>query len=182
MGRGPLQKARSSWNAHVSVRRNEVQVYRHILVPLDGSALAEQILPHVRALTPDKRAQITLLRSVPRIPSHTIEFDKTAPSPLDAVTEHAQEAAVYLAGLADRLRGEGYQVETVVVLQNDPHEAIIDYARQYGADIVALVTHGRGGLGRLAYGSVADRLLRQAPVPLLVVRPGAVEDQPAASD
>lgn len=146
-------------------------MYRHILAPLDGSTLAEGILTHVRALTPDKTAQITLLRSVARIPSHTIEFDRTAQSPRGELNQHEQEAQDYLAPLVAQLRGEGYRADAAVVLQNDPHEAIIDYALQNAVDIVALVTHGRGGLGRLVFGSVAERLLHQSPLPLLVIRP-----------
>jgi nucleotide-binding universal stress UspA family protein len=148
-------------------------MYRHILVPLDGSALAEAILPHARALTLDKTAQITLLRSVRRIPAHTIEFDKTAPSPRGEVSQHEAEAKAYLAPLVAQMRDEGYRAEAVVVLQNDPHEAIIDYALYNGVDIIALVTHGRGGLGRMVFGSVAERLLHQSPLPLLVIRPSA---------
>lgn len=145
-------------------------MYRHILVPLDGSALAEGILPHARALTPDKSAKITLMRSVPRIPSHTIEYDRTAQSPRGELIQHQHEAEEYLTPLAAQLRAEGYQAEAAVVQQNDPHEAIIDYALQNGVDIIALVTHGRGGLGRLVFGSVAEQLLHQSPLPLLVIR------------
>lgn len=146
-------------------------MYRHILVPLDGSALAEGILPHARALTPDKGARITLIRSVPRIPSHTIEFDRTAHSPRGELVQHQREAEAYLEPLVAQLRADGFQAEAAVVQQNDPHEAIIDYALQHGVEIIALVTHGRGGLGRLVFGSVAERLLHQSPLPLLVVRP-----------
>jgi nucleotide-binding universal stress UspA family protein len=147
-------------------------VYRHILVPLDGSAVAEGILPHVRSLAADKTARITLLRSVGRIPAHTIEYDRTAPSPRAEVVAQEQEAVAYLEQVAGGLRADGYTVGTQVILQNDPHEAIIDWALQNGVEIVAMVTHGRGGIGRLVFGSVAERLLHQSPLPLLVVRPG----------
>jgi nucleotide-binding universal stress UspA family protein len=147
-------------------------MYTHILVPLDGSDVAEQVLPHVQSLAMSS-TKITLLRSVPRIPSHTIDLDRTAPSPLAALRAHEAEAQTYLDSVAEKLRTNGIQVATIVIEQNDPHEAIIDFALANGIDIIAMATHGRSGLGRLIFGSVAEQILHQSPLPLLVVRPKA---------
>jgi nucleotide-binding universal stress UspA family protein len=146
-------------------------MYNHVLVPLDGSKIAEQVLPHVQAIANKDATRLTLLRSVSRIPSHTIDLDRTAKSPLLEIRANEAEAQTYLDTVANELRTAGYQVTTVVIEQNDPHEAIIDFALANGVDIITMATHGRNDVGRFIFGSVAEKVLHQSPLPLLVVRP-----------
>lgn len=150
-------------------------MYGHILVPLDGSELAEQILPHVEALAAKFGATVTLLRAT-RTPA-TVLAETTGggldggglldPAPI--VRAECEAAAAYLRALAERLRGAGLAV-------HEEHPAgpaaglIVGRAAELGADLIAMTTLGRGGLGRLVFGSVADEVLRHAACPVLLVR------------
>jgi nucleotide-binding universal stress UspA family protein len=130
-------------------------VFRHMLIPLDGSALAEQILPFAAALGIPTETTYTLLQVVAPVVlgyapyAHTVGLDERV------LDEMRAEARAYLEEIAGRLRAQGAQVRTAVVV-GEPALAILDYAGEHGADLVALSTHGRGGLARLLLGSVAD--------------------------
>jgi len=168
-------------------------MYTHILVPLDGSARAARILPHVAALAAQVAARITLLTVV-----GPLALDASAiaglPTSVGAVPlgldggllaadgERApwpetarQENMRYLDELAARLRGQGLTVAARHA-EGVPAAAIVATARACGADLVALTTHGRTGLERLLLGSVAEEVLRHAPCPLLVVRVTGEQD------
>jgi nucleotide-binding universal stress UspA family protein len=143
---------------------------RRMLVPLDGSVLAESILPAVEALARLTGASLTLMQAV--VPPDPLlelaEFRDYRGVEL-AIQEAEEKAAhTYLTRIADRLGRQGLVVHTRVVL-GEPAELIVQLARAF--DLVAMATHGRGGIGRWVYGSVADKVLRAAPVPVLVVRP-----------
>ncbi len=81
------------------------------------------------------------------------------------------EARAYLDRVAERLRGQGLAVQTRTVLHTHPAYGILEEARERGVDLLALATHGRGGIRRLLLGSVADRVLRGGTTPMLVCRP-----------
>jgi nucleotide-binding universal stress UspA family protein len=131
-----------------------VAVLDDILVPLDGSPLAEQALDQALELARLMEAQCSLLQVVgPGQPG-----------------EKAQ-AEAYLGRVAERLRGQGARARTQVVSARHVHEAILEQAEAQGNTLVALATHGRGGLGRLLLGSVASKLVQNATAPLLVYRP-----------
>jgi nucleotide-binding universal stress UspA family protein len=85
--------------------------------------------------------------------------------------EARRAAEEYLAGVARRLRARGLPVRTHVVVEERPADAILHEAEEGVAGLIALETHGRGGLGRLLYGSVADRIVRSSHTPILVQRP-----------
>jgi nucleotide-binding universal stress UspA family protein len=134
---------------------------RTILVPQDGSVLAEQAIPYAVRLARSTGATIVLVRA-------------TAASPLpgaDAgVTERAAiaRAEAELGAIADRLRDDGLTVNTHV-FYDAADTAILTAARQEDADLIVMSTHGRSGLNRWVYGSVADAVMRAAPVPVLLV-------------
>jgi nucleotide-binding universal stress UspA family protein len=140
-------------------------VVESILVPLDGSALAEQVLKPAVNLARLLDARCSLLRVVEPPP----------PSPGGAKLAPAgaqpPEAQAYLERLAGPLRERGLQVQTRVVVSRHPDEAILEEARTCGNGLIALATHGRGGISRLLLGSVADTLIRGATCPVLVYRP-----------
>lgn len=147
-------------------------MYRHVLVPLDGSALAEQVLPHVRTLArsgPDTR--VTLLRVVP-FSEHSVAHESSLRQPdFRAELEAAcAEARNYLDRVASDLRSAGYAVSTEVS-HNNPADAITEYAERHHVDLIAMATHGRGGLGRWIFGSVTQKVVPGTKIPLLVVRP-----------
>jgi len=149
-------------------------VFRHILIPLDGSALAEQILEPALALGDLMQAAYTLLHVVELfvLPSDASSLYALH---LDAQMTQAVQAERqrYLDDLAQRLRAGGRQVQTQTLLAPQAAMAILDAAQTHGADLVALATHGRSGLARLLIGSVADKVRRGADMPVLLYRPQA---------
>lgn len=146
-------------------------MYRHILVPLDGSTLAEQVLPHLRNLVgPDSSARITLLRAVPVIYPATMDYSGMLPPMVDILPELELEARNYLEGVAATLKADGLNVKTEVSLM-PAAEAILDYAENHKVDLITIATHGRSGIGRWVFGSVTQKVVQAAPVPILVVRP-----------
>jgi nucleotide-binding universal stress UspA family protein len=158
----------------------EEPVVRRVLVPLDGSELAEQVLEPVLALGTGTRAEYTLLRVVNRMTP--VSYDPASgrvsglrKSLLGQLQEldrrESARARNYLERLAERLRARSLAVQTRVVLHEQPAVAILDDAQQNAVDLIALATHGRGGLRRLLLGSVADKVLRGAATPVLVCRP-----------
>src|SRR5262249_43029544 len=109
-----------------------------------------------------------------------------APDPvIDRLEELEQQlrrqAHAYLGQVADRLRGRSLRVTTRVAVAEQPATAILQEAENQGADLIALETHGRGGLSRLFLGSVADKVVRGASVPVLVHRPAAASGPPSSA-
>ena len=151
-------------------------MYDRILVALDGSDLAEQVLPYVEALAEQFRSTVILLRATTP-PGIIIAGSATGAQPLAGgvvdptpiVEAERQEAATYLQAVADRVRRKGLAVEYQWA-EGRGDEIIAERARSLGVDLTAMTTHGRGGLGRLVFGSVADAVLRSAPCPILLVR------------
>jgi nucleotide-binding universal stress UspA family protein len=145
-----------------------------ILVPLDGSAFAERVLPYVKELARRFESTVLLLRAT--TPAETLVIEPgMAPTvapvvdPLPIMEAERREADTYLRAIADQLRGAGLSV-TYEQHVGPAATVIIDRARERGADLIAMTTHGRGGLGRLVFGSVADTVLRSAPCPVFLVR------------
>jgi nucleotide-binding universal stress UspA family protein len=141
---------------------------KRILVPLDGSRLAEATLPMAKALARDYEADLLLVRALRPLGS------------AEAEVVAQEDAEVYLRAVAGRLHARGLAV-TWKVWYDEPARAIADAARHNDVGLIVMSTHGRGGLNRLLFGSVAETLVRQAPVPVLLVRgdlswqPGALE-------
>lgn len=143
-------------------------MYRKILAPLDGSPLAEVALPHAISLAQQFDAELLLLRifGLPPQLYSALELASTAEA---EVLASRSEAESYLQTAAFRLRKEGLRVTTLV--DSGPiAETIVDLAQVEGVDVIVMSTHGRSGLGRWVYGSVADRVLRSAHVPILLIR------------
>lgn len=142
-------------------------MFTKILVPLDGSELAESILPQVETLARDFGAEIVLLRA------HTVQsgtFLGSNPYVLADITRYECEAGhAYLDQMAAQLRAKGLSVKTIL---NDGRAAnvILDTAEAVKADLIAITTHGRSGVGRWLMGSVADAVIHAAKVPVLLSR------------
>jgi nucleotide-binding universal stress UspA family protein len=154
---------------------------RHVLLPLDGTPLAEQMIEPAVALGSLLGAQFTLLRVLtpvvttpyPALPGGTAgQLTASLIDRLQELQQHLrQQARDYLEQVADRLRGRALRVKTRVAVAEQPASAILQEAENQGADLIALETHGRRGLSRLFLGSVADKVVRGASVPVLVHRP-----------
>lgn len=138
-----------------------------ILVPVDGSALAEEIFPYVEVLRRPKGSPVTLV--------HVLESSDRNGADPDVTTRRATDqieakAAEYLFELAARLRANHTEVATALLRGSAP-EQIVQFAKEAGCNIIAMTTHGRSGLGRFVYGSVADKILHNARMPVFLVRP-----------
>ncbi len=144
-------------------------MYKNILIPLDGSQRAESILPHVVALAHRFDATIVLLQVVE---PHMIALPPYGePMELNAEGLQQQLAAAerYLTAQEDDLRRQGIRVERYVE-QGPVVETIINTAIREQVDLIALASHGRSGLARVFYGSVAAGLLQRVDRPLLIIR------------
>ena len=156
------------------------QPFEHVLIPLDGSVLAEEILEPTMALGRPMGARYTLLQAInpPALgyapAAHAVGLDA------QMLAQWRAEAQTYLDQVADRLRGHGHVVDTRIVI-GPPAITILDYAHEHAADLIAMATHGRGGVARMLLGSVADKVVRGAGTPVLLRRPAAEAAQPRAA-
>jgi nucleotide-binding universal stress UspA family protein len=142
-----------------------------VLVPLDGSELAETAVEHASALVAPGAATLILLQVVEPILAFTAD-GLSATSPFDA-EEALAGARTYLETLAERAAALGWTTEVDAVL-GYAAGAIAAAARDHQVDVVAMATHGRGGIARVVLGSVATGVLQRSHTPVLVVPPGAV--------
>jgi nucleotide-binding universal stress UspA family protein len=151
-------------------------MYTRIIVALDGSALAEQILPYVQSVAERFGSTLTLVRAIPPVAQMTASVGPAmAGVPLDpsmieqTLRTEEFETTQYLEHVANELGRQGISVQTEHVV-GPAAEVLVECARQARADLIGLTTHGRGGSRRLVVGSVAESVLRTAPCPVLLVR------------
>ena len=156
-------------------------MYRHILVPLDGSSFAEQALPHVQALVMASPGpvEVYLLSIAPLLQGRSVTMVSLYPfyvsqDHLDMARRELErlesDLQVYLAQIAQQVNGWGAHCH-VDVRHGDPAEEILTQAAAVRADLIVMSTHGRSGLKRWVFGSVAVKLLHQATLPILLIRP-----------
>ena len=149
-------------------------MYRRILVPLDGSKLAECALPHAEELAKGCDTEKVILVSVTERIQGYRAFEEPG-QPLgqrltpEAYGKKEKQAQKYLGKIAKAMEDKGIKVSTEVLL-GDPAEEIIIYAKHPGCDLIVMSSHGRSGISRWTHGSVADRIFRGSPVPVLMVR------------
>ena len=144
-------------------------MYRTILVPVDGSELAECAIPHVEAIARGcDSPQIVLMQVTEPIhlPGEYVISEKDRKH-LEA--QHRAAAEEYLGRLTRRLGDSGLSLASAVV-SGKVAETIVDYAEKHDVDLIIMATHGRSGVSRWALGSVAERVLRLSCVPVLMVR------------
>ena len=149
-------------------------MYQTILVPLDGSKRAEAILPHAEDLAHCYQAKVIFLQVIEPSP---LIFEPSAVYPLfdqEELKRWTREAETYLAVRQGEFREKGIDTRTYVA--HGPIVAeIIDAAEREGADLIAMASHGRTGLARVFYGSVAAGVLHRVDRPLLLVRSSSDE-------
>lgn len=144
-----------------------------ILIPLDGSEMAEAAVAEARQLARPGASTLVLVRAATAL---TLPGTDLIDMQLSAV----REAEEYLAALKDRLEADGVRSIETHVWYGPAAPAIVEAARLHGVDLIVMSTHGRSGLGRLVFGSVAESVLRGTAVPILLVRPkGALVERPA---
>ncbi len=147
-------------------------MFKHLLVPLDGSELAEAALPMALAVAERFESKITLLRVVnpPYYTGAGLEYG-------GFTTAVRQEAAAYIEAHQERLQNAGFNVHVRLIEADFVADAILDVAEELGIEAIAMSTHGRGGIRRWVFGSVADKVLQHAHIPILLVRAQIGEDE-----
>jgi len=145
--------------------------FHRIVVPLDGSRLAESVLEPAIDFARLMDARLTLLQVLP--PPYFFDTNEAAHGAPHSTgyARMREEAGAYLARVTGELAGRGVQATAQVLVDPRPAHAIGRYAQESHGEMIALATHGRGGATRLLLGSVADKVVRTAPVPVLVLRP-----------
>jgi len=154
------------------------EAFKRIVVPLDGSTLAEQILPRVLKLAKLEEAEIILLQVL--IPQSYSQKEIVDPS-LPWWDKDVSLARAYLFRIAARLRRNGVAVTTDIVIGENVAHAIGDFASREKADLIAIATHGRGGLARMLRGSVADAVMHSGRMSMLVLKPDMVAEKEASA-
>ena len=152
-------------------------MYSCILVPLDGSKLAEKALAHAEGLAKSSGATVHLIMSMTRNHGESLiggglesgqSVARAAELGRQLEEAEIQAAQEYLDHTAVNLKNSG--LEAVVELTSGaPHVHVIDYAKQHGVDLIVMSTHGHGGLKRMLLGSTTDRVIRSGELPVLVV-------------
>jgi nucleotide-binding universal stress UspA family protein len=146
-------------------------MFRRILVPLDGTAFAERALEPAFRIAREFAGQVVLLRvttpeeDLARLPPLAPHFVGASGNGL--LHKH-EEAEAYLCQTCTAWAGQGVSLQSAVVC-GTPAQMIVDAAHEADADLIVMSTHGRSGVGRLLYGSVAEAVLRGAQVPVLLV-------------
>jgi nucleotide-binding universal stress UspA family protein len=150
-------------------------MYKKILVPLDGSEIAECVLGHIKNLSQGAEAPEIVLFRVCEPPVILADFPATLQEKWEdhvkEETDHMkQQCSLYLNEVEKRLKEAGLMIITQTAL-GKPAEEIIEYAAKNNVDVILMATHGRSGISRWAYGSIADKVLRSSPVPVMIIRP-----------
>lgn len=140
-------------------------MFKNLLVPLDGSSLAEGILPVAKSLSQKLNARVTLL--------HVIEPDAPATIHGDTHLHGATDAQAYLENRALQFREAGVAIDwhVDVVARGDVAKTIFAHTAELDADLVLLTTHGEGGLRGMVFGNIAQQVIQSGQVPVLVLRP-----------
>ncbi len=146
-------------------------MYERILIPLDGSERAQSILVHLGPFLKWTNAKITLLAAIGR-PQYT------SPDTLEELGYARRQAQRYLNSVRSRMRDKGLDAD-IEVRTGTASECILDAAVELGVDLVAIASHGHGGLTRLYVGSTAERVLRASACEVLLVKSAEAVDQPA---
>ncbi len=137
-------------------------MFKKVLVPLDGSRIAERILPRVEKLVECCQAEVYLFQAV-------VSYELSPEKEKEDRERVFREASEYLEKVAARMRKRNIKARAVVVFGRDAVQ-ICDYARKQKFDLIAMATHGRSGLSRWALGSVADKVVHCSQIPVMLFR------------
>jgi nucleotide-binding universal stress UspA family protein len=151
-------------------------MYEKILVPLDGSDVAEAVLPDIEKLvlkmSPSIQAEVILLQVISTLTYNMLTDDDRAQIPYSAtdLKQIKGTAKRYLDKVALRMKNNGVKNVKTMVTTGHAADEIIKVAEEKSTDLIAMSTHGRSGLGRWALGSIADKIQHISPIPVLLVR------------
>ncbi len=150
-------------------------MYTKILVPLDGSALAERAIQHAVEVARGTGAEIVLLQAVQAPLGKAPEAGQS--EEIASIREAVQQASAYLEVVASKLVKEGVKVRTVVT-DGAADSSILAFAHNENVDLLVMSTHGRTGLSKAVMGSVAERVTLATKRPVMLVKPERIETQP----
>ena len=164
-------------------------MYERILIPLDGSALAEGVLTYAGEVAEKFGSEVIIFQAIrpfgqvlaeTAVPGDMVmsptAIQISADAAEDEVDRERVEALEYLDAVCRRFREQGVLARSQVV-EGAAGAAILDYAKDAEVSLIAMSTHGRGGLKRLVFGSIADEVLRNAHVPLLLIHPDDLSEE-----
>jgi len=143
-------------------------MYKKILVPLDGSPLAEEVLPHAEALAKSEGAEIILLRVAVTPARYLFAHNPAEGNNIIKMIE--KEAKDYMKAEVTKLQNEGIKV-TGVTRDGAAPDTILEVAEETNADVIAMSTHGRSGVQRWLMGSVAEKVVHHSHIPVMLIHP-----------
>ena len=147
-------------------------MFKHILIPTDGSPLSAKAVAAGIALAKESGARITAYHVLEAIPARLYAYPYRGEE--EAIAEFEQRrkdaARKHVAEIARTARKQGVSLEPVVQTARTPYEGIVKAAQERDCDLILMSSHGRRGLARLAVGSVTDKVLQLSKVPVLVYR------------
>ena len=146
-------------------------MYRRIMVPLDGSKLAECVLPHTETLAKLSKASVELVHVIEPLELPTRGGIALSIDDLKQIVAHTKkDAESYLREIVERLKLAGIKAHSKL-LTGKAADSLIDYIHKSNFDLVIMATHGRSGISRWVWGSVAEKILHSSSIPVLIVRP-----------
>lgn len=148
-----------------------LHVFKRILVPLDGSMCAEEALPVAAHIARTSDATVVLVRIVPPSYRHDMSPGNRAVLPREVNQQNRQKADNYLKQVVSNELLDGIGLHTELLLDNSV-DVLVDYAKEQQVDLIVVCSHGHTGMKRWINGSVAQQMLRQNPIPLLIVQQG----------
>jgi nucleotide-binding universal stress UspA family protein len=147
------------------------KMYRRIMVPLDGSKLAECVLPHVKAIAKLSKASVELVQVIEPVELPTRGGIALSIDDIKQIESHSKrDAESYLREVVSRLKKDGIKAH-LKLLFGKVADSLVDYIQQRNFDIVIMATHGRSGISRWIWGSVAEKILHSSSIPVLIIRP-----------
>lgn len=144
--------------------------YKHLLVPVDESPMSYAAAEQALSLAKDLKCPVTIMSVIAVDPFVGVDFYKVAPAITDYFMQAEQNAQNRLAEIQQSFSREGISVDTKIIRGVAASEGIVQIANEIGADLIIIGSHGRTGVKKMMLGSVAQNVLTQSPVPVLIVK------------
>ena len=144
--------------------------YKHLLVPVDESPMSYAAAEQALSLAKDLNCSVTIMSVIAVDPFVGVDFYKVAPAITDYFMQAEQNAQNRLAEIQQSFSREGISVDTKIIRGVAASEGIVQIANEIGADLIIMGSHGRTGVKKMMLGSVAQNVLTQSPVPVLIVK------------
>ena len=145
-------------------------MYKKIVVPLDGSQVAECVIPHIEAIAGKSATKVELVTVVEPLDIPTRGQIAISDDEIKQIDDEGKnEATKYLRQVSSRIAKAGVNADTVI-LSGKPADSLVRYAVNNGADLIIMATHGRSGISKIFWGSVAEKILRATDIPVLLIK------------